>query len=470
MNVEVTRLPESRVALRIELTADEVEQALSRTHKQLAQRVSIPGFRRGKAPRAILERAVGPEWFAREAAEEAVRWGYRKAVDQEHLVPIDEAEISTGDGDSHAHLTPGQPFHFEATVSVRPEVRLPDYHTIHIERPPVEVSDDEVNRLLDTIRERNATLEPVKRPAQVGDNVTLNLVARVGGEEVISNENAEYDLRDEDADEEAPILPGLSRALTGSVPGDIREPMLSLPETYSPEELAGKTMFVRALVKEVKRRVLPELDDEFAQSVSAHQTLEDLRQGLRANLEIERGLEVDAQTVRDAVEALTSRTFIQMPPVLIEDELDRIVGDVRTMVEGQDVGWQQYLAAAHQTEANVRSEMRETAVENVKQSLVLEAVAEREGIEVTNHEVLAAMDELFRQAGTSTGERRRMRNSAGVRANVRNRIRRQRALQRLVEVMTGGVGVSPEVAEAMADQTAAVAEDTQETVAVEAAG
>lgn len=468
MNVEVTKLPESRVALKIDLTSEEVAQALDRTYKRLVQRVAIPGFRKGKAPRPVLERAVGPEWFLHEATDEAVRWGYRKAVDQEHLVPIDEAEIDIGE--VHSHIEVEQPFHFEATVSVRPDVQLPDYSTLQIERRQVEVEETDVAELLAAIRERNATLEPVARAARVGDVVTLNLHARVDGKEVINNENAEYELLDEEFDSEDPVLPGLSRALLGSVPGDIREPLLFLPKSYSTPELAGKTMISRVLVKEVKRKVLPSMDDELAQSVSAFQTLDELKDTLRSNIDLERRMEADQRLAEEAVEAVTSRTFVEIPPVLIEEELDRLLDEMRESFESRHLSWQQYLDAAQRTDADMRTELREVAIENVKQSLVLSAVADQEGIDVTNQEIIAAMDELFRQAGTDDPERRRLRNSAGVRANIRSRIRRQRAIQRLVHVMSGGEEVSSEAAEAVADVTAAVAEDNQETLAVEAVG
>src|SRR5437764_9711019 len=166
MNVEVTKLPESRVVLKIELTEPEVEQALDRTYKRLVQRVNVPGFRKGKAPRPVVERMVGHEFFLHEATDEAVRWGYRKAVDQERLMPIDEAEIEAGEDHLH-HLQPGEPFHFEATVAVKPEIPLPAYHSLHIERQPVEVTQEDVDALLGDLRERTATLEPTVRPAQI---------------------------------------------------------------------------------------------------------------------------------------------------------------------------------------------------------------------------------------------------------------------------------------------------------------
>lgn len=469
MNVEVTKLPESRVALKVELTPEEVEQALQRTYKQLGQRVNVPGFRKGKAPRAVVERMVGHDLFLREATEEAIRWGYRKAIDQSSLSPIDEAEIEPV-ADGRDTVEPGQLFQFEATVAVRPEVELPDYHAIRIDRPDIQVSDEEVDALLTDIRERHATLEPVVRPAQFGDVVTMNITGRVSGEEIINNENADFELRDEEQQEPDPVLPGLSRELVGLNRGDIREPALHLPELYPNQEMAGKSMFLRILVKEIKRKVLPELDDDLAQSVSEFETLDELRNALRANLMLERKLEADERLVNQAVEAVTSRTFVEIPPVLIEEEIDRMLDDMRRAFESRHLSFEVYLETAGKSEADIRQEMRESATQNVKASLVLGAIADAEGIEVQGRDVDAALEDLLRHANTGEGERRRLRSSNAVRSNIRSRIRRQRAIQRLVEIVTGGEEISTEATEAVADQTAAAAEDTEETVAVEVGG
>jgi trigger factor len=469
MNVEVTKLPESRVALKVELTAQEVDQALDRTYKQLVQRVTIPGFRKGKAPRPVVERVVGQELFVHEATDEAIRWGYRKAVDQARVTPIDEAEIQPGT-DGHDHIEPGHAFLFEATVAVRPEVELPDYHTLHIERSEAEVEDRDVDDLLDELRERNATLEPVVRPAQIGDVVTMNVTGRVEGSEVINSENADFELRDEESQEPDPVLPGLSRELEGADRGDIREVTLHLPDLYANQELAGKTMFLRILVKEIKRKVLPSLDDELAQSVSEFQTLDELREALRKNIELERRLEAEEKLVADAVEAVSSRTFVEIPPVLIEEEIDRMLEDMRRAFERRHLSFSTYLETSGRTEAQIRQEMHDAAAQNVKTSLVLGALADAEQIEVKGREVDSALEDLLRTANSSDTERRRLRSSNAVRANIRSRLRRQRAIQKLVEIVTGGEEVSPEAAGTVADQTAAAAEDTEETVAVEVGG
>ncbi len=466
MNVEVTKLPESRVTLTIELTPQEVNQALDRTYKQLVQRVNIPGFRKGKAPRSVVERLVGHEFFLHEATDEAVRWGYRRAVDQSDLTPIDEAEI---DGGEHEHVVPDEPFHFEARVTVKPVVQLPDIHTIQVDREQIDVTDDDVVALLEELQRRNVTLEPVVRPAQNGDVVTMNIVAKAGGDEVLNRENFDYEVHTEDRAGEEPI-PGLSRELDGVNRGDIKEASLPMPSTYPNEELAGKTLFLRMVVKEIKRQLLPELNDEFAESVSEFTTLDELRETLSQNLTVERRQEADEQLVSRAVNEVVQRSFVEIPPILINEEIDRSLDEMRRLFEGQHLTLESYLEAVGKAEADLRNEMAEDAANSVKTSLVLGAVADRENIEVSTREVDTALDEVLRTAQMPQQERRRLRSSTGVRSNIRNRLRRQRAIQKLVEIVSGGEEVSPEATEAVTDQTAAVAQDTEETVAVEIGG
>jgi trigger factor len=298
----------------------------------------------------------------------------------------------------------------------------------------------------------------------------MNITGRVAGEEVIHDDNADFELRDEEKEEPDPNLPGLSKELVDVNRGDIKEVALPLPDLYQNQELAGKTMFLRILVKEIKRKVLPPLDDDFAQTVSEFETLDELRDALRSNLLLERRMEAEEKLVSDAVQAVASRTFVEIPAVLIEEEIDRMLDDMRRAFERRQLSFDAYLDTAGQKEEDIRREMRPAATENVKTSLVLGALANAEKIEVSNREVDAALEDVLRSAPSSEGERRRLRASAAVRSNIRSRLRRQRAIQKLVEIVTGGEEVSPEATEVVADQTAAPAEDTEETVAVEIGG
>jgi trigger factor len=466
MDVQVTKLPESRVALKIELTPQDVEQSLDRTYKQLVQRITIPGFRKGKAPRSVVERVVGHEYFIHEATDEAIRWAYRMAIDQEHLVPIDEAEIEAGENGDHAHLDPAEPFHFEARVAVRPEVQLPEYHSLKVEREQVAVTDQDVEDLLGELRERNATLEPTVRAAEVGDFIMMNVTGKIEGIEVVQRDDADFELKDEENGNPDPVFPGLSKQLLGANRGDIREAALPLPDLHPNDQWAGKTIFLRILVKEIKRKVLPSINDELAQSVSELQTLDELRDALRRNLELERRLEADEKLVGQAVEEVASRTFIDIPPVLIEEELDRMMVDLKNAFERRQMSWAQYLEVSGRPEDEIRTEMRDGAIQNVKTTLVLAAVAEAENVEISNAEIDRALEEIFRSAQTASAERRRLRASKNVRSNIRSRLRRQRAILKLVTIMSGEDDVAPEAADTLADRSAEASEETEETVAV----
>lgn len=463
MNVEVTRLPESRVTLKIELTPDEVEESLARTYKRLVQRVNIPGFRKGKAPRPVLERAVGEESFLHEGTDDAIEWGYAGALEQEKLVPLERAEVNPGDG--HLHIHPGEPFTYEVTVAVEPPVELPDYHAIHVEAPPVTIEGTEVQEILQDLRERQAALEPVQRPAEMGDVVTMNLTARVGGEEAVNQENADVELAAEPEEGINAVLPGLSGELVGTTPGDIREITIPFPAEYPNPEWAGKTAFVTALAKEVKRKVLPELDDEFAQSVSRFETLDELRAALERNVELEKRNQANEQLVRDAIEALVSRTFMDIPPVLVEEELDRMMTDLERAFTGQGQSFEMYLQTVGKTQEDLRNEMREGATENVKSSLVLAALADREGIEIGNEEINAGIGDLIGNLRMSNQERKRLRNDRNLRTSIRTRLRRQAAIRRLVSIVSGE-DLPPEPVDT-AEELPAGEEDTDTIAAVE---
>jgi trigger factor len=178
----------------------------------------------------------------------------------------------------------------------------------------------------------------------------------------------------------------------------------------------------------------------------------------------------DQKLVNDAVDAVTERTFIEIPPVLIEEEIDRLLDEMRSTFEQQRLSLETYLEVTQKSESDLRHDMREEAVKNVKQSLVLSAIADAEGITVSNRELDVALEEILRGMNSTDAERRRLRSSSGVRTNIRNRLRRQRAIQKLVETVTGGEEIPAEATVAMADSTAAAAEDTEETVAVEVSG
>lgn len=460
MNVEVTKLPESKVALKVELTVDEVEGAFNRTYKQLVQRVSVPGFRRGKAPRPIVERLVGAEFFVHEATEDAIQWGYRKALDETHLVPIDQPEIDTGNGH---HVEAGAPFQFEATVSVRPEIPLPDYHTLRVAREQQPVTDADVQQVIDEVRREHATLEPTTRPAMAGDTVVMSLHATVEGQEVFNQENATFVLRGADSDEDVE-LPGLSRHLDGATSGLIVETAIDLPASYHRQEFAGKPMALRILVKEVKTPVLPELDDEFVREVSPLATVDALRGALRDNLEQERRYEADRRLIQQAISEVVDRTFVDIPPILIEEEIERMIEDLRVLLADANASIDAYVEAMGLTLDQLEEQMREEATRRVKTSLVLTALAEAEGIEVSNRDVDAALEEVLRGARTTERERRKMRTSTAVRSGLRARLRRQRAMHRLVEIVTDGDSVSDEVSLVLADEGTVAEEDADEIV------
>jgi trigger factor len=296
--------------------------------------------------------------------------------------------------------------------------------------------------------------------------VTIKITGKIDGETVLDNENADLELYDEQAEgrQPHPQVPGLIAELIGKNRGELFQSVLQLPATYPNPDYAGKTMIVNGIVKEVKRKVLPEADDDFAQSVSDVETLAELRERLRDNLEQEQQNQAEEKLASDAVEQVVSRSFVEIPPILVEEQIDQEVDDMRRSFEGQGISLDRYFEATGRTEQQLRQEMRESVTQSVKNTLVLNAVADAEGIETSNREVDAAIEEMLRALPTSQAERRNIRSSTRVRSNIRGRLRRRRAIARLVEVMTGGDEVSSEAAEAAVEMTT---DDNEATVAVE---
>jgi trigger factor len=446
VNVELTKLPESQVTLAIELAPAEVDQSLERTYRRLVQRLAIPGFRKGKAPRSVVERHVGLDSFLHEATDDAINWGYRKALEEHQLVPLTEASVQPGD--EHEHMHPDTAFLFEATVTVRPEVQLPDYHSIRIDVPESDVTEEEVKAVIGSVREKNATWVPTVRPAQLGDTLTMNLTAISEGQTILSDENYDFELMDEAA-EGATLhseLPQLAAEMVGVNRGEIREASLHLPDEYTKPELAGKLLIVRTLVKEIKRRQLPDLDDEFAQSVSSVATMQELRELIRANLTAEHVEERQRKIASDAVDAVVGATFLDIPAIMVDEEVDSELGRLEDMFKRQGLSLEEYYRAVNRNEADMRQEFRDPAAKTVKTSLVLNAVADAEDIRVDEKEIDDAVDVGLRYSDLSQPQRRKARASQSVRARIRGDLRRQRAIRALVHIVSGEDTESDELA------------------------
>ncbi|GBD22706.1 Trigger factor [bacterium HR29] len=437
MKVTLERLPRSRVQLEIEVDPERVERSLEAAYRRIVRRTKIPGFRPGKAPRAVVERLVGREGLLREALDDLVGDAYGEAVARENVEPIGRPQVEILDL---------EPVRFKAVVAVKPTVELGDYSSLRIPLEPTPVTDEMVEEQLLALRRRRALYVPVDRPVQWNDVVTADVKGTTAeGETFIEDEAAEFILREG----QTLLLPGLAEAFIGMAKGEAKEVELDVPESFSIERFRGKRVRLSITVREVKEEQLPELDDEFAQQIDAEEfpTLEALRTRIRTELEEAFRREAEEKLRLEALDKLVELSKLEYPELLVEHEIDHMV---REMAGDDRQAFLAELRRIGRSEAEFRASLREAAARRVERSLVFEAFAEREGIEVSEEEVTA---EIERLAGEREPERSRfieVFSDPRGREAIRNQLYRRKAFERLQAVVTGTDGAPAAAEEASA--------------------
>jgi trigger factor len=420
IDVAVERKPGSQVSLRVTATAGEVDAAIDASLRRLAGRVRIPGFRPGKAPAAMVERAVGWEAVRHETVDHLVPELYERALQQGGVEPVSEPEVEVDALERDTPLT------FTATVTVKPEVDLRDYRSLRVPFERTEVTDETVDEAIEEIRRRRATLREVERPAQAGDVLRCVLVMR-RGDEVVGGEGGEE--RDLELDREA-VLPGIVDGIIGLSAGEHRSFELTLPQDYPREELRGVTVTVDATVNAVRERELPPLDDALA-AQEKHETVAEMREHLREQL-VQRAERTDQERHEQAaLTALREHVRVDVPQVMVEREIDRQLADLEYRLAALGIGLERYVELSGQTVEQIRGDRRAASVQRVVLDLALDALAAEEGIEVDEDQVRREAQRIAEGQRLNAAQRRRLEDVAR-----RDLVRRAAAL-RVVEIAGG---------------------------------
>ncbi len=423
MKVSTERIEGSRVVLNVEVDAEEVEKSLDRAYRRLVQRTNIPGFRRGKAPRSMLERYVGKTALMEDALESLVPETYSKAVQEHGIDVIAQPEIE---------ITQTDPVAFKATVAVRPTVELGDYNQIRLSREPVEVTEEQVDAVLEQLHSQQGEWVPVERPVKLGDNLTLDVESSVDGEPLVNEKGLQY--LDPAADSPIPV-PGFAEQLEGMEKGVAKEFQLSFPADYAIEEHAGKTYDFRVVVEEVKERVLPELDDEFAKGVGdGFESLDALRKRVSEDLRARIEEAAQRQFEDRVVEAVVGLAQVDIPDVLVEREVDLLIDEETQPFRLRGGRLEDYLRNIKKTEEELRVELHPLAGQRVLRSLVVARVAEEEAIEVTSDEVGAEIERMVEVAGERAEDLRRIFDVPSNRQSVERGLLVRRTVQRLADI------------------------------------
>jgi trigger factor len=412
------------VKLTIEVPEDEFGKDLDRTYRAIANQIKIPGFRKGKVPKQIIDTQIGQDAIFEEFVNSSVPAYFRKAVADEDLAPITDPDIDV------QQLEPGKPFVFSATVEVRPRLSFEesDYTGISVTKPPAEVTEQEIDDWIERLRERFSELEPVGRPVQQGDFVTVDLTVTKGGEKVeqASREDYLYFVGSGEVGEKLDV------ELVGAKPGAILKVSDALPERFG-EELGGAAVAITVLVKDVKARRLPEVDDDFAKTASEFDTIQQLRDDLRERLTEVKEREATA-ALRDLVlEAMIDKVDVDLPQSLIDEETDHRIHHARDRAERMGVGLEKMLELQGWDEARLREDSREHAIRAIKSDLVLEGIARNASLEVTAEEIGAEIAVLAQAYGREPKAVAKDLERSGQVVTLAGDIIRTKALDLLVE-------------------------------------
>ncbi len=416
MKVSSERVENCQVVLNIEVETEEVERSLEEAYRRLVRKTNIPGFRKGRAPRAMLERHLGRDALFEDAMEHLIPEAYARAIQEEGIDAIVRPQIE---------LTQSDPVVFRATVAVRPTVELGDYHHLRLEPDVADVGEGEVEAALEQARGQFAIWEPVEREVALGDLATIDVEGSIDGEPFSSQRGIQYNVAPNSG---APV-PGFADQLLGMGRGEEKEFTISVPRELDTGDISTSEYFFKVRVSEVKQRRLPEPDDEFAKAVG-FESIELLRRRIFDNLKAmadERGRRRFEERLVDEVVELAE---VEFPPILVEQEIDRITAEMEGSTNPED-----YLRMVKKTEEELGEELRPMATRRVTTSLVLGKVADEEGLRVSDDEIDAEIELMARGVGERGEEVRRLLDSS--RRSLEQMLLSRKALERLTEIALG---------------------------------
>ena len=389
MSVQVEKLENSMAKLTIETSAEELEKALQNAFLKNKNKISIPGFRKGKVPRQIIEKMYGPAIFYEDAANELIPEAYEKAMDEcgEDIVSSPEIDVT--------QIEKGKPFIFTALVALKPEVKLGKYKGVKVDKADTAVTDEEVDAEINKERENNArNIEVTDRAVKDGDMTVIDFEGFVDGTAFDGGKGENYPL----TIGSGAFIPGFEEQLVGAQIGEEVEVNVTFPEDYQAEELKGKAALFKCTVREIKEKELPELDDEFASEVSEFETLAEYKEDVRATLTSKK--EKEAKDAKEAavIEAIVNDSEMEIPEAMLLTQQKQMVDEFAQRMQMQGISMDQYLQFTGATYDKMMEQVRPQAERRIESRLVLEAVVKAENIEASDadyEEELKSMAEAY---------------------------------------------------------------------------
>ena len=386
MTVKWEKLEGNRGVLTVEVSADKVNEGLNAAFQKVVKQVNVPGFRKGKMPRAMFEKRFGVESLYQDALDILLPEAYGNAIDETGIEPVDRPDIDI------EQMEKGKELVFKATVTVKPEVTLGEYKGLEVEEFDTNVTDEDVANELKTLQERQAELV-IKEEGTVenGDTAVLDFEGFVDGVAFEGGKAENHSLEIGSGS----FIPGFEEQLVGLAAGESKDVEVTFPEEYHAAELAGKPAVFKVTIHEIKGKELPELDDEFAKDVDDEvETLDALKEKIKTRLENSKKHEAEHQLRDTVVEKAAANAEVEIPEVMVTNEVNRMLQEFEQRLQMQGMNLELYFQFSGQDENALREQMKEEAVNRVRVNLTLEAIAKAENLEVTDEDVNAELENM----------------------------------------------------------------------------
>lgn len=425
MSVTVENLEKNMAKLTITVAADEVDKAMQNVYIRNKSRYSVPGFRKGKASRAMLEKMYGKGLFLEDAVNNILPAEYSKAVDESGVDVVSEPQID------FVQVDPDKDLIFTATVAVKPPVELGQYKGVEIPKADLEVTEAEINDYLKREAEKNATNKTVEdRAAKDGDIATIDFDGSVDGVAFDGGKGENYPL----TIGSGTFIPGFEEQIVGHNVGDTFDVNVTFPEDYNASELAGKAAVFACRLNKLEEKVLPEIDDEFASEVSEFETLDEYKAHIAKTEKEKKEIQAERSREAAAVRAAVANAAIEVPAPMIDTEAKQMVDEFAQNLQSQGMQLEQYLQYFGQTRDQMVETMKDRAEERIRERLVLEAVGKAENIEVSEEEITEEINTLAENYKMEAEEIRSIINDDYLKEDIVNRKVRKMLAEAAVEV------------------------------------
>lgn len=406
--------------LTVTVPAEKVNKALDQAFKKVVKQINVPGFRKGKVPRPIFEQRFGVEALYQDAVDILLPEAYGEAIEETEINPVAQPEVNV------TQIEKGKDFIFEATVTVEPEVKLGDYKGLEIEKQETDLSDEELQESIDHSLSHLAEMV-VKEDGAVenGDTVNIDFSGSVDGEEFDGGQAEGYDLEIGSGS----FIPGFEEQIEGMKTGDEKDVVVTFPEEYHAEELAGKEATFKTKVNEIKFKDVPELNDEIANELDSDaENVDEYKENLRKRLSEQKATEAENTEKEEAINKATENASIDIPEAMINTELDRMIQEFGQRIQQQGLDLQTYYQISGQNEEQLRDQMKDDAEQRVKTNLMLTAIADEENIEVSDEDIDKELEKMSEQFNISVED---IKSTLGNTDIVKNDVRIQKVIDLL---------------------------------------